>query len=138
MDKIINKVLFYTKIIFLLIIFTITLYILFMKIDSYNLSIIAIFPLFIPLFLVLIVFVFSFFLNVGNNNIFFNVACVVMLLSIILVDYRTIFDDNIISKSKFNFQYFDLSTLKMQIMLYLAFISNVLLIIGEKKKKIHS
>ncbi len=138
MDKIINKILFYTKMVFLLITFTITLYILFMKMDSFNLSFLSIFPMFIPLFLVLIAFVFSFFLNVGNDNIFFNTACVLVLLSVIIIDYRTIFDSNIISKTKFNFQYFDLSTLKIQIMLYLTFISNILLVIWEKKNKIHS
>ncbi len=138
MDKIINKILFYTKMVFLLITFTITLYILFMKMDSFNLSFLSIFPMFIPLFLVLIAFVFSFFLNVGNDNIFFNTACVLVLLSVIIIDYRTIFDSNIISKTKFNFQYFDLSTLKIQIMLYLTFISHILLVIWEKKNKIHS
>lgn len=138
MDKLINQVLFYMKIIFLLIAFTMTLYILFVKMDLYGLSIFSMLPLFIPLLLVLVMFVFSFFLNLGKNNMFFNVICILVLVSIILIDYRTLFDNNILSKTKINAYYFDLSTNRMKIMLYLTFISNVLLIIYDKKKKIHS
>ena len=138
MDKLINKILFYSKIVLLLIAFTLTLYILFIKVDLYELSITSILPLFIPLLLVLIVFVFSFFLNITKDNAFFNIACILVLIAIIIVDYRTIFDNNIISKTKINIYFFDLATNKIKIMLYLTFISNILLIIYEKKKKIHS
>ena len=138
MDKVINKILFYIKIIFLLIAFTITLYISFMKIDTYELSILSMLPIFIPLLLVSIVFIFSLFLNIGKNNTFFNIVGVLVLLAIIIIDYRTLFDNNIISKTKLNFIFFDSLVLKMKIMLYLTFISNILLIIYEKKKKIHS
>ena len=138
MDKLINQVLFYMKIVFLLIAFTMTLYILFVKMDLYNLSILSMLPLFIPLLLVLVMFVFSFFLNLGKTNTFFNVICILVLVSIILIDYRTLFDSNILSKTKINAYYFDLSTNRMKIMLYLTFISNILLIIYDKKKKIHS
>lgn len=138
MDKLINQVLFYMKIVFLLIAFTMTLYILFVKMDLYNLSILSMLPLFIPLLLVLVMFVFSFFLNLGKTNTFFNVICILVLVSIILIDYRTLFDSNILSKTKINAYYFDLSTNRMKIMLYLTFISNILLIIYDKKKRIHS
>ncbi len=138
MDKVINKILFYIKIIFLLIAFTITLYILFMKMDTYELSILSILPMFIPLLLLLIVFIFSLFLNVGKDNTFFNIVGVLVLLAIIIIDYRTLFDNNIISKTKLNFIFFDTLVIKMKIMLYLTFISNILLIIYEQKKKIHS
>jgi hypothetical protein len=138
MDKIFNRILFYTKIIFLLIAFTITLYILFMKMDTYELGITSILPISIPLLLVLIVFVFSFFFNIGKENMFFNIVCVLVLLAIIIIDYRTLFDSNIISKTKLNFNFFNISETKIKIMLYLTFISNILLIIYEKKNKIHS
>lgn len=138
MDKLINKILFYTKVIFLLIAFVITLYILLIRMDTYSYSVFSILPLFIPLLLVLIIFVFSFFLNVGNDNMFFNIIGVLMLLAIIIIDYRTVFDSNIISKTKINLYFFDIQTSKIKIMLYLTFISNILLIILEKKKKIHS
>ena len=138
MDKLINKILFYMKVIFLLIAFVITLYILLIRMDTYSYSVLSLFPLFIPLFLVLIVFVFSFFLNIGNDNMFLNIVCVLMLLAIIIIDYRTVFDSNIISKTKINLYFFDIQTSKIKNMLYSACISNLLLMILEKKKKIHS
>ena len=138
MTELINKIFFYTKVVFLLIAFAITLYILLMRMDINGLSIFSIIPLFIPLLLLLIVFVFSFFLNIGNDNIFFNLVCVLVLLSIIIIDCRTIFDSNIISKFQLNLNYFDILTNKIKIMLYLTFISNILLIIYDKKNKIHS
>ena len=79
MSKLINKILFYSKIVFLLIAFVLTLYILLIRMDTNDLSALSIFPLFIPLLLVLIVFVFSFFLNIGNDNIFFNIVGVTSL-----------------------------------------------------------
>lgn len=138
MIKLLNKIFFYTKIVFLLISFIITLYILLIRMDTNGLSAWSIFPLFIPMFFVLIVFVFSFFLNIGNDNIVFNLACVLALLAIIIIDYRTVFDSNIISSVKINLNFFDTMTNKIKIMLYLTFISNILLMISEKKNKIHS
>ena len=138
MDKIINKILFYTKMVFLLVAFTLTLYILFIRMDTYELSALSIFPLFIPLLLLLIIFVFSLFLNVGRDSIFYNIVCVLVLLSIIIIDYRTVFDSNIISKTNINLYFFDLATSKIKVMLYITLISNILLIIYEKKNKIHS
>ena len=61
-----------------------------------------------------------------------------MLLAIIIIDYRTIFDKNIISNTIINLRFFDLEVGKIEIMLYLTFISNVLLIIYDKKIKMHS
>ena len=140
MIKIINKILIYTKIILLLIAFTITLYILLLRMDYTSLGIGSILPLFIPLLLVLIVYVFSYFLNKGNDNIFYNVASILVLLSIIVIDYRTIFDNNINSIYNINVGYFVVHSLKIEIMLYLTFLGNLMLIINEKKKnnKIHS
>ena len=138
MTELINKIFFYTKVVFLLIAFAITLYILLMRMDINGLSIFSIIPLFIPLLLLLIVFVFSFFLNIGNDNIFFNLVCVLVLLSIIIIDCRTIFDSNIISNVKININFFERQISKIKIMLYLTFISNILLVIYNKKNKIHS
>ena len=137
MNNIVNKLLFYAKVIFLLIAFIVTLYILFMKMDIEGNSILSIIQLFIPLLLVLIVFVFSFFLNYGNDSMFFNVGCVLVLIAIIVIDYRTIFDKNIVSQYKLNINYFDSQVMYIKIMLYLTFIGNLMLIFKEKKK-IHS
>ena len=138
MEKLINKILFCIKIIFLIIAFVVTLYILLVRMDVNELSITSVLSIFIPLFLVLTVFVFSFFLNIGNDNIIFNLTCVMVLLSIIFIDYRTVFDHNIISNAAINLNFFEIQTNKIIIMLYLMFISNILLIIYDKKNKIHS
>ena len=137
MNNIVNKLLFYAKVIFLLIAFIVILFILFMKMDIEGNSILSIIQLFIPLLLVLIVFVFSFFLNYGNDSMFFNVGCVLVLIAIIVIDYRTIFDKNIVSQYKLNINYFDSQVMYIKIMLYLTFIGNLMLIFKEKKK-IHS
>ena len=136
MNKLINKVLFYSKIIFLLISFVLTLYILFMKMDVSGNSILSVIPLFIPLFAVLTIFVFSFFLNIGNDNTFFNIGCVLVLFAIIVIDYRTLFDNNIISPYKIKVNYFDTQVIRIKIMLYLTFIGNLMLIYKERKEKV--
>ena len=133
MSKILNKILFYSKIVLLLIAFVVTLYILLIRMDTNGLSAWSIFPLFIPMFFVLMVFVFSFFLNISNDNIWFNLICVLVLLSIIVVDYRTVFDHNIISNTVINLNYFDIQTSRIKIMLYFMFAGNILLAIIEKK-----
>lgn len=140
MVKLINRILFYTKVVFLLIAFIITLYILLMRMDYNDSNALSIMPLFIPLFGVLSVFVFSFFLNKGDNNLLFNIGCVLVLLAIIIIDYRTMFDKNIISISEIKFNYFDSQSMRIKIMLYLTFVGNLMLIIKEmkEKKKIHS
>ena len=138
MIKIINKILFYAKIILLLIVFTVTLYISLIKMDMSGLNTWSIFPIFIPLLLVLMVFVFSFFLNVGRNNIFFNIVCVLVLLSIIMIDCRTLFDKSIISQTSISINFFNIEVNKIKTMLYLMFVSNILLIFYEKRKKMHS
>ena len=140
MIQLINKILFYTKVIFLLVTFTVTLYILLMRMDVDNTNILSVIPLFIPLFGALTVFVFSFFLNKGNNNLIYNISCVLVLLSIMIVDYRTVFDNNIISVTKLNLNYFDGQTMRIKLILYLTIIGNIMLIIKEIKenRKIHS
>lgn len=138
MDKLINRILFISKIILLIIAFVVSLYISLIKMDTYELSILSIVPLFLPLLLVLIAFVFSFFLNIARENTLFNIVCILVLLAIIIIDCRTIFDKNIISNTIINLRFFDLAAGKIEIMLYLTFISNVLLIIYDKKIKMHS
>ncbi len=141
MNKIINKILFYVKVIFLLIAFVVTLYIMLMKNDINGSSMLSLISLFIPLLAVLTVFVFSLFLNNGNDNMFFNICCVLVLIAIIIIDYRTIFDKNIVSQYKLNIIYFDGQIMHIKIMLYLIFIGNLMLVFKEKKEKkikIHS
>ena len=140
MQDLINKSLFVLKIILLLIAFSITLYILLLKMDYYGNNILSIIPLFIPLFLVLVIMVVSFFMNIGNKNIFFNISSFLSLVAIIIIDFRTLFDKNIINNygAVVNFTFFDMQSAKLMFMLYLVFICNLLLCYSDKKDKIHS
>ena len=140
MVNLINKILIYIKIILLLIVFTVTLYILLLRMDYNELSVLSLLPMFIPLFLVLVGFVFSYFLNKGNDNIIFNISSVLVLIAIIVILYRTLFDSNIISQYTINLNYFDNYTFKIETILYLTFIANLMIIYDKKEKnnKIHS
>ena len=138
MNKALSQVFFYSKLLLLLIAFSITLYILLIRMDISELSAWSIFPLFVPLFLLLIVFVFGLFLNIGRDNTFFNMVCVLVLTAIVVIDFRTIFDTNIISQEKIHLDFFNMYVNKIEIMLYLTLISNILLIIYDKKEKMHS
>ena len=140
MVNLINKILIYIKIILLLIVFTVTLYILLLRMDYNELSVLSLLPMFIPMFLVLVGFVFSYFLNKGNDNIIFNISSVLVLIAIIVILYRTLFDSNIISQYTINLNYFDNYTFKIETILYLTFIANLMIIYDKKEKnnKIHS
>ena len=142
MSKFINRFFFYSKIFLLLIAFVVTIYILLLKVDFYNESIMVLLRMFLPLLLVLTSFVVSFFFNRGNDNLFFNIACFLVLIAIIIIDYRTLLDTNIIPDygTKYNFLYFNSNIIRIKIMLYLTFMGNLLLLFNEKKKnnKIHS
>ena len=65
------------------------MYILFMMYDDYNTGIISILLMFIPLFLVLVIFVVSFFFKEGHNHTMFNVASFLSLLAISCNNYKT-------------------------------------------------
>ncbi len=140
MQDLINKILFYIKVVLLLVAFSFLLYISFMRIDYFNKSIISILPLFIP-FLVLLVFsVFSFFFNKGNNNLFYNLDCVMSFIAMIIIALRTMFDYNIIySKSIINYDFFTVQETRIKVLLYLLLIGNILVLYCEKKKilKLH-
>ena len=105
MKKIINSFLFYSKIILLLIAFTLTLYIIFSMNAYYRRNVINIILVGIPLFLVLLMFVLSIFKDTVKDNLFFNLASVLSIVAIIIIDYRTIFDSNMVLwiDSKMNF-----------------------------------
>ena len=108
MLNLINKILFYGKIILHIIVFCLTLYILFRMYDYYKDNVMNIFTVFLPMLLVSIVFVISFFFDKGNKNVFFNLANFLVLLSIAIICLRTMFDKNMIMgiKDSINYYYF--------------------------------
>ena len=138
MLKLINKFTFYFKVILLIIIFTLTLYIMLSMNSYYNGNkLIDLILMCLPFFLMLIVFVVSFFFNEGDKNTFFNVGSMLALIAILIIDFRTIFDKNMVMwiKGNMNFYYFENQILQMKILSYAIFIGNVFLLLNEKINK---
>ena len=141
MQDLINMGLFYLKVIVLLIAFSLSLYISFMRVDYYNQSILNIIPLFLPFLLLLILFVFQFAFNKNNGNLLNNLSCVLAFIAIIIICIRTIFDSNIINSfGKLSFDFFTNQEVRMKLLLYLMLVGNLCLLYLDKKKiaKIHS
>lgn len=137
MLKVLNRILFYGKILFLLIVFTITLFICFRMQEYYQNQIWAIIRLFIPLFLTLSVFIVSFFFKEGDNNTLFNVACILAFVAIIIIDFRSLLDKNmlLLIEGNANFYYFQNQIIQIKILCYCIFFGNILLICKEKIDK---
>ena len=133
MLNLINKILFYGKIILHIIVFCLTLYILFRMYDYYKDNVMNIFIFFLPMLLVSIVFVISFFFDKGNKNVFFNLANFLVLLSIAIICLRTMFDKNMIMgiKDSINYYYFQNQIREIKLLCYLMFLGNSLLIYQE-------
>lgn len=134
MLNMINKILFYAKIILLLFDFTITLYIMLMMQDYYGGNIGMIVSTFLPLFLVLIIFVVSLSFKKGSNNTLFNVVCLLAFISIAIIDCRTIFDKNMVLwvRGNLNFYYFENQIGQIRVFSYLIFLGNLILVYKEK------
>ncbi len=135
--KIINKVLFYVKVVFLLVAFSLALYIGMINMDSFNEILLVLIIRVLPYLLLLILFVVTFFFNY-ENNILCNGSSLLAFIACIIIYLRTIFDKNIIDLEPVNKLYYDGFEGKIQILLYLILISNILLIYYNKKNKIHS
>ncbi len=135
MLDLINKILFYCKTFILLFVFTLTLYILLSMNAYYGNGISNILMIGIPLLMVLIIFVISFFFKEGDNNTFFNVACILSLIAILIIDIRTIIDKNMVLwvRGNMNFYYFQNQIKQIKILSYCIFIGNLLLIYKERK-----
>ena len=136
MKKGINSCLFYSKIVFLIIAFTLTLYILFSLNDYYHRDVVNILVTGIPLFLILLFFVLSLFKDDVKDNIIFNLASILGIIAIIVIDYRTIFDSNMVLwiDAKMNFYYFINNLDGIKIMCYLILLGNVLLFLKKDEK----
>ena len=137
MKKIINSLLFYSKIIFVLIAFTLMLYIVFSINDYYKRTVVNIVFLCIPMFLVLLMFILSIFYDKVKDNILFNAVSTLAYLAIIIIGYRTIFDQNMVLwiDGKMNFYYFENSLNNIIILNYLILAGNILLFVYSRKHK---
>ena len=138
MLKILNRIIFFTKVFLLLIDFVLTLYIMLMMNSVYQNEIVSLLFTCLPLFCVLIIFVISFFFKEGDNNTIFNISSLLALITILIITYRTIFDQNMVMwiKSNMNFYYFRNQIKIIKILGYSIFIGNLLIIYHDKKLKI--
>lgn len=134
MLKLLNKILFYGKIVLHIIAFCFVFYIMLRMQDYYHSGFLDLILLFIPMFLITIVFVVSFFFDKGNKNAFFNVACFLSLLAIVIICARVLFDKNMILgiKDKINFYFFQNQISQIKLLYYMTFIVNCLLIYQDK------
>jgi len=145
--KIVNKILLITKFILLILTFVGTMYLLFnmyQKLDkNIDLNFILII---IPFIILLILFFINFSFKMSDvlDNIFYNSATTLSLLSIVYLIYRVMNDKNMLYFYKdgynLNFTYFDEQINYIKIVLYLMIIINVILMVinylNKKKKKI--
>ena len=130
MIKLLNKVLFYSKIMLLVVVFTITLYIALSMNAYYKSNIINLILLCLPFLLILIMFISSFFMSKWKDNLIYNMASNLAFIAILIIDFRTIFDKNMVMwiDGNMNFYYFQNSLLQISILAYGVFIGSILLI----------
>ena len=133
MLKLINRLLFFSKIIILLIDFVLTLYIMLMMNSIYNNGVLDIIMTCFSLFLILVIFVVSLIFKKGEDNIFFNISSFFALVTILIIDFRTIFDQNMVMwiKGNMNFYYFRNQLKIIKILGYLVFLGNLLVLYHE-------
>ena len=99
------------------------------------------FKIFIPYLLILILFVINLFARQKSvtQNIFYNITCTLVFVTIIVVGLRSMFDENMVLREQLgrniNFNFFDYFIPFMKIMLYGLSISNIFLMFTGKKKK---
>lgn len=135
--KTINKIFFYLKIFLLLIAFSFSLYISFMRMDFMSSSMLSVLPTFIPFLVLLIIFVITMFNNKGNK-LYYNVASTLAFTAIIIITFRTIFDKNIIAyPASINLNFYNTQESKLKILLYLMIIGNIMLLYYQKKRTIN-
>lgn len=136
MHKLINRILFFSKTIILIIDFILTFYITLMMNSNYNNSIIDLIRINFPLLLILIVLVVSFFFKKGYDNTLFNISSLLALITILIIDIRTIFDQNMVMwiKNSINFYYFKNQIKVIKTLGYSIFIGNMFIICFNNKK----
>ncbi len=133
MLKIVNKTIFFLKVFLLLFDLIMTFYIMLMMNSYYENELLNLIFVCLPLFLVLIIFVISFFFKEGDDNTLFNVSSFLALITILIIDYRTICDQNMImwEKVSLNFYYFKNQMNVIKALGYTIFIGNLLVTYHE-------
>ena len=138
MIKIFNNIFNILKIVLVLVSFIMILYIMLYTFhysgkSAFGIEFLEFFETLLPFILVLMTFVLNYTLNISeiNDDVLFNVACNVALISIVFIGARTLFDQNMIFWAKdgynINFHYFANQIVHI-------FVTNILLIIESKIK----
>lgn len=137
MKKMLNSIFYILKYILYFISLGMTFYIIlgmYCRLDKNYLYCVNVF---IPFTLLLIMFCINFIKNqrVVVDNIFYNITCVLVFITIILISFRSIFDKNMILNEimgyQINFYYFSDFIIFMEIMLYGLLFGNVFLVLSD-------
>lgn len=141
MIKVFNNIFNTMKIVLLLVSFIMILYIMLYTFhytgkNAFGREFFEFFGTLLPFILVLMVFIVNYILKI--DNVFFNTASIIALLSIVIIEARTLFDQNMIFWAKdgynINFHYFANQVVQIKSLVYFIFITNILLIIEKKFK----
>ena len=147
MIKVFNNIFNIMKVVLLLVSFIMILYIMMYTFhytgkNAFGREFFEFFGILLPFILVLMLFIINYILKI--DNIFFNTASIIALLSIVFIGARTLFDQNMIFWAKdgynINFHYFANQVVQIKSIVYFIFITNVLLIIEKNfnlKKEIN-
>lgn len=138
----INKVFLYTKVLLLFIAFLLTVYItmymyLSLEMKPFGKDFLEFFLVILPFVVLLMLFV----INISgkeatiNDNIFYNITCIVVMVAILYMELRAMFDQNMVLWHKtnyhINFDYFKSQLSSIRVMLYGLSFANLLLIVEE-------
>ena len=142
MIEILNKILYYIKLLLLLASFGFTFYIVVFMYQRLDKNILDAFSVFLPFAILLVMYAINMILNqkAVKDSVFFNfVSCMVFVL-IIFCGYRAVADDFMIAKIRLGyditFNYFSDMIAPFKIMLYGLSVADIFLILaGVKKKK---
>lgn len=138
MEKILNRIFYYLKFGLWLGAFGLSLYVSLGMCYRVFKNIVSLIPIFIPFLLLIVLFLLNRILkqNVVNNNLFYNLTCVLVFIVIIFVALRAILDKsmilNYVMGYNINFTYFNDFLVFMQVMLYGLVVGNILLIFSKK------
>lgn len=141
MVKIFNTLFFILKYILFIICFGFTFFIVLSMYHRIGKSMISSIYIFVPYVLLIIFYTinFSYRQEIITKNIFYNVTSCLVFSTIGFVCYRTLFDQGMVLNKlmgyNINFSYFSDFLPFMQILIYGLCISNLLLILGQKKEK---
>lgn len=139
MRKIFNGLFYVLKFLLFLGAFGLSLFIMFRMYTRLEKSMTELIKIFIPYVILLIMFFINIFAKqkgVGKN-LFYNLTCCIVFITIIVIGYRSIFDNNMILKIKsgydINFHYYSDALTFINVMLYGLSFSNLFFMFSPKE-----